>query len=41
DIRLGPSLPAFVSPDVLEFLVKTFDIKPIDTPENDLKTILG
>ncbi|QQG66731.1 hydroxylamine reductase [Desulfobulbus oligotrophicus] len=41
DIRLGPSLPAFVSPAVLEFLVNTFDIKPIDTPENDLKTILG
>jgi hydroxylamine reductase len=41
DIRLGPSLPAFVSPAVLEFLVNTFDIKPIDTPEADLKAILG
>ena len=41
DIRLGPSLPAFISPAVLEFLVNTFDIKPIDTPENDLKAILG
>ncbi|MBM9614218.1 hydroxylamine reductase [Desulfobulbus rhabdoformis] len=41
DIRLGPSLPAFVSPAVLEFLVNTFDIKPVDTPEADLKTILG
>jgi hydroxylamine reductase len=42
DIRLGPSLPAFISPDVLQFLVDTFDIKPIaDTPEEDLKAILG
>ena len=41
DIRLGPSLPAFISPAVLQFLVDTFDIKPIDTPENDLKAILG
>lgn len=41
DIRLGPSLPAFISPAVLQFLVDTFDLKPVDTPENDLKTILG
>ena len=41
DIRLGPSLPAFISPAVLEFLVNTFGIKPIDTPEADLKAILG
>ena len=42
DIRLGPSLPAFVSPAVLQFLVDTFDIKPIAaTPEEDLKAILG
>ena len=42
DIRLGPSLPAFISPAVLQFLVDTFDIKPIaDTPEEDLKAILG
>jgi hydroxylamine reductase len=42
DIRLGPSLPAFISPAVLEFLVNTFDIKPVaDTPEEDLKAILG
>jgi len=41
DIRLGPSLPAFISPAVLEFLVNTFGIKPIDTPETDLKAILG
>ena len=41
DIRLGPSLPAFISPAVLEFLVNTFDIKPVATPEEDLKAILG
>ncbi len=42
DIRLGPTLPAFITPDVLQFLVDTFDIKPIaDTPEEDLKAILG
>jgi hydroxylamine reductase len=40
-IRLGPSLPAFVSPGVLDVLVKNFDIKPITTPEQDLKAILG
>jgi hydroxylamine reductase len=41
DIRLGPSLPAFVSPNVLEVLVKNFAIKPITTPDEDLKAILG
>lgn len=41
DIRLGPSLPAFVSPNVLDVLVKNFDLKPIATPEQDLAAILG
>ncbi|MBW1990809.1 MAG: hydroxylamine reductase [Deltaproteobacteria bacterium] len=41
NIRLGPSLPAFVTPNVLDVLVKNFDIKPITTPEEDLKAILG
>ena len=41
DIRLGPSLPAFISPNVLDFLVKNYEIKPISTPEEDLKAILG
>ena len=42
DIRLGPSLPAFITPTVLNFLVETFDIKPIaETAAEDLKTILG
>ncbi len=40
-IRLGPSLPAFVTPNVLAFLVKTFDIKPIGTPEADLTESLA
>ncbi len=41
NIRLGPSLPAFVSPGVLDVLVKNFQIKPITTPDEDLKAILG
>jgi hydroxylamine reductase len=41
NIRLGPSLPAFVTPNVLDVLVKNFDIKPITTPDKDLKAILG
>jgi hydroxylamine reductase len=40
-IRLGPSLPAFITPNVLDVLVKNFDIKPIGTPDEDLKAILG
>jgi hydroxylamine reductase len=39
-IRLGPSLPAFSTPAVLQVLVDNFDIKPISTPDEDLKTIL-
>ena len=41
DIRLGPSLPAFITPNVLNVLVENFAIKPITTPDEDLKTILG
>ncbi len=40
NIRLGPSLPAFVSPNVLKVLVEKFAIKPISTPDEDLKAIL-
>ena len=40
-IRLGPSLPAFFTPNVLDTLVKNFDIKPISSPDEDLKAILG
>jgi hydroxylamine reductase len=41
DIRLGPSLPAFVSPNVLKVLVENFNIMPISTPDKDLEAILG
>jgi hydroxylamine reductase len=41
NIRLGPSLPAFITPNVLNVLVKNYDIKLISTPEADLKAILG
>ena len=41
DIRLGPSLPAFISPNVLDVLVKNFNIMPIGTAEGDLEAILG
>jgi len=40
DIRLGLSLPAFITPRVLGVLVKHFNIMPISTPEEDLKAIL-
>jgi hydroxylamine reductase len=40
-IRLGPSLPAFITPNVLSVLVKNFDIKPISTPDEDLKAALA
>ncbi len=41
NIYIGPSLPAFLSSDVLKVLVEKFDLHPITTPEQDLKTILG
>lgn len=41
NMRLGPSLPAFVGPEVLNVLVEKFNIAPISTPEEDLKAILG
>ena len=41
DIRLGPTLPAFVTPPVLEVLSDKFNIMPIGTPEEDLQAILG
>jgi hydroxylamine reductase len=36
NIRLGPTLPAFLSPDVADFIVKTYDLKPITTPAEDV-----
>ena len=41
NMRLGPTLPAFVSPNVLKILVDNYGIAPITTPEEDLKAILG
>ena len=41
NIHLGPSLPAFVSPDILNLLVENWGIKPISTPDEDLKALLG
>jgi len=42
NIRLGPTLPAFITPNVLDVLVKNFGIRPIaETPEEDLEAILG
>lgn len=41
NIRLGPSLPAFLTKDVLNALVEKFNIMPISTPDEDLKAILG
>jgi len=42
DIRLGPSLPAFVTPNVLNVLVENFNVMPIgETAADDLKAILG
>ena len=40
-IRIGPSLPAFVTPNVLNVLVNAFDIKPITTARQDLAAIFG
>ncbi len=41
NIKIGPSLPAFITPNVLNFLVENYNIKPISTPDEDLKEILG
>lgn len=41
NIFLGPTLPAFVSPNVLNYLVENYHISPISTPQEDLKKILG
>jgi hydroxylamine reductase len=41
NIKLGPSLPAFVGPNVLNVLVENFNIAPVTTPEQDLAEILG
>ena len=40
NIRLGPTLPAFISPNVLNYLAENFHIAPVTTPEEDLKMLL-
>ena len=40
NILIGPSLPAFISPNILNYLVENFSLTPISTPEEDLKKIL-
>ena len=40
NIRLGSTLPAFISPGVMSYLVENFGIAPITTPEKDLKQLL-
>ena len=41
NIHLGPTLPVFISPNVLNFLVENYGISPISTPEEDLKKLLN
>ena len=41
NILLGPSLPAFLSPNVLNYLVEKYQIGPVTTPEEDIKKLLG
>lgn len=40
EIYLGPTLPAFITPNILQYLVDTFDIRPISNAEEDLKSCL-
>ena len=40
-IKLGPTLPAFIAPDILSYLVENFEIAPIKTPEEDIRELLG
>lgn len=41
NIRLGPSLPAFITPNILKVLINKFNIQPISSPEEDLKNLLA
>ncbi len=41
NIKLGPTLPAFITPNVLNYLVENYNIAPIATPDEDLKELLG
>ena len=41
NIHIGPTLPAFISPNVLNFLVENYGLSPIGTPEEDIKKVLN
>jgi hydroxylamine reductase len=41
NIKLGPTLPAFITPNVLNFLVQNFNIGPVGNAQEDLKAIMG
>jgi hydroxylamine reductase len=41
NMRLGPSMPAFLSKNVVNFIVQNYNLKPITTPDEDLRSILG
>ncbi|MCL5734206.1 MAG: hydroxylamine reductase [Actinobacteria bacterium] len=41
DMRLGPTLPAFLSPDVAKYIVDNFNLQLINTPEEDLAAVLA
>ena len=41
NIYLGPTLPAFISPNILNYLVENYNISPISTPEKDLEKIMS
>jgi len=40
-IRLGPTLPAFLSPNVAEIIINAYDLKPIDTAEIDVEAMMA
>jgi hydroxylamine reductase len=41
NIKIGPTLPAYISPNILKFLVENFNLGPITTPDADLQAALG
>jgi hydroxylamine reductase len=41
NMRLGPSMPAFLSKNVANFIAQNYNLKPITTPDEDLRSILG
>ena len=41
NIHLGPTLPVFISPNVLNFLVENYGLSPISTPAEDIKKLLN